>query len=87
MRAALHVRVSTLDQHPENQHDELHRNALARGRSATLYADRGISGAKERRAGLDSLLGAARRRQVDVAVVWRLDRLGRSLRHLIWRLD
>lgn len=87
MKAALYVRVSTLDQHTENQHDELHRYALARGWSATLYADKGISGAKERRAGLDSLLRAARRRKIDVVVVWRLDRLGRSLRHLIWLLD
>ena len=87
MRAALYVRVSTLDQHAENQHDELHRYVQVRGWSAALYADKGISGAKERRAGLDSLLAAARRRQIDVVVVWRLDRLGRSLRHLIWLLD
>ena len=87
MRAALYVRVSSLDQHVENQHDELHRYAQARGWSAALYADRGVSGAKERRAGLDSLLAAARRRQIDCVIVWRLDRLGRSLRHLIWLLD
>lgn len=87
MRAALYVRVSTVDQHTENQQDELLRFTTARGWSATTYADRGVSGAKERRAGLDSLVRAARRRQVDAVVVWRLDRLGRSLRHLILLID
>ena len=83
MRAALYVRVSTVDQHTENQQDELQRYVRARGWSATLYADKGVSGAKERRAGLDSLIRAAKKRQIDVVVVWRLDRLGRNLRHLI----
>lgn len=87
MKAALYVRVSTVDQFTENQRDELERYAAARGWSATVFEDRGVSGAKERRAGLDSLLRAARQRKVDVVVVWRLDRLGRSLRHLIWLLD
>ena len=87
MRAALYVRVSTVDQHTENQHDELRRYAQARGWSAGLYEDKGISGAKERRVGLDSLVRAAKRREIDVLVVWRLDRLGRNLRHLILLLD
>jgi DNA invertase Pin-like site-specific DNA recombinase len=43
--------------------------------------DRGISGAKDRRPALDELLKAAKRRKFDVLVCWRLDRLGRSLRH------
>jgi DNA invertase Pin-like site-specific DNA recombinase len=51
------------------------------------YCDHGISGAKERRPALDELLKDARRRRFDVLVVWRLDRLGRNLRHLINLLD
>ena len=47
------------------------------------YVDQGISGAKDRRPALDRLLAAARRRQFDVLLVWRLDRLGRNLRHLV----
>jgi len=39
------------------------------------------------RPGLDRLLTACRRRQIDVVLVWRLDRLGRSLKHLIMMLD
>lgn len=51
------------------------------------YVDRGVSGAKDRRPALDQLLKDAKRRRFDVLVVWRLDRLGRSLRHLILLLD
>lgn len=42
-----------------------------------------ISGAKDRRPGLDQLVADARRRRFDAVVVWKLDRLGRSLRHLV----
>ena len=87
MRAALYVRVSTLDQHPQNQIDELRRYVAARGWHAREYIDHGISGAKENRPALDSLLREARRRSIDVVVVWSLDRLGRSLKHLISLLD
>jgi hypothetical protein len=43
----------------------------------------GVSAVQESRPALDDLLRAARRRQVDTLVCWRLDRLGRNLRHLI----
>jgi DNA invertase Pin-like site-specific DNA recombinase len=87
MRAAVYARVSTLDQEPENQLAELRRYVSARGWTATEYVDRGVSGAKERRPALDRLLADARRRRFDVVVCWRLDRLGRNLRHLITLLD
>jgi DNA invertase Pin-like site-specific DNA recombinase len=51
------------------------------------FIDDGVSGAKERRPALDEMLKAAKRRKVDVLIVWRLDRLGRNLRHLILLLD
>ena len=87
MRAALYGRVSTFDQEPENQLVELRRYVGAREWTPTEYIDRGISGAKDRRAALDQLLTDARRRRFDVLVVWRLDRLGRNLRHLITLLE
>ena len=62
------------DQTPENQAIEL--------RAATEYVDRSVSGAKDGRPALDTLLKDARRRRFDVLVVWRLDRLGRNLRQL-----
>lgn len=46
-----------------------------------------MSGAKDRRPALDQLLTDARRRRFDALVCWRLDRLGRNLRHLITLLD
>ena len=87
MRAALYARVSTLDQEPENQLEELRRYVLARGWTAVEYVDHGISGAKEKRPALDALVKDATRRKVDVLVCWRLDRLGRNLRHLVTLLD
>ena len=54
---------------------------------AIEYVDQGVSGAKDRRPALDRLVADARRRQVDTVVVWRLDRLGRSLKHLVTLLD
>jgi DNA invertase Pin-like site-specific DNA recombinase len=87
MRCAIYARVSTLDQHVENQLQELRQYVERRGWTATEYVDRGVSGAKDRRPALDDLLKAARRRRFDVLVCWRLDRLGRNLRHLILLLD
>ena len=51
------------------------------------YVDKGVSGAKDRRPALDRLVADAMRRGFDVLVVWRLDRLGRNLRHLVTLLD
>jgi DNA invertase Pin-like site-specific DNA recombinase len=83
MRAALYVRVSTLDQNLDNQLDDLRKYVAQRvWGKATEYADK-ASGAKDNRPALDSLLKAGRRREFDVVVVWRLDRLGRSLKHLL----
>jgi DNA invertase Pin-like site-specific DNA recombinase len=87
MRAAIYARVSTFDQEPENQLAEIRRYINARGWNAVEYTDRGISGAKDKRPALDRLLTDARRRRFDVLVVWRLDRLGRNLRHLITLLE
>ena len=86
-RAALYARVSTLDQEPENQLAELRRYVAARDWVPIEYVDQGVSGAKDRRPALDRLVADARRRQVDTVVVWRLDRLGRSLKHLVTLLD
>jgi DNA invertase Pin-like site-specific DNA recombinase len=87
MRAALYARVSTLDQEPENQLQELRRYVEARGWTAQEYVDHGVSGAKEKRPALDELIRDAKRRRFDVVVCWRLDRLGRNLKHLITLLE
>ena len=59
MKAAIYARVSTLDQHVENQLQELRRYADARGWTATEFVDQGVSGAKDRRPALDEMLKAA----------------------------
>jgi DNA invertase Pin-like site-specific DNA recombinase len=88
LRCALYARVSTLDQQTENQLADLRRYVAARGWTECVeYVDRGVSGAKDRRPALDTLVRDATRRRFDVLVCWRLDRLGRHLKHLITLLD
>jgi DNA invertase Pin-like site-specific DNA recombinase len=70
-----YARVSTLEQDPALQHDAL----LAAG-CERIFVDK-ASGKLESRPALDELLEQAR--PGDTVVVWRLDRLGRSLRHLL----
>jgi DNA invertase Pin-like site-specific DNA recombinase len=87
VKAAIYARVSTLDQHPENQLAELRGYVAARGwEVAVEYVDH-ASGAKDSRPALDRLVKDAKRRTFDVLVTWKLDRLGRSLKHLITLLD
>jgi DNA invertase Pin-like site-specific DNA recombinase len=70
-----YIRVSTQEQTADLQHDALKQAGCERFFSDT------VSGAKAERPGLDAAL--AQLREGDVLVVWRLDRLGRSLGHLI----
>jgi DNA invertase Pin-like site-specific DNA recombinase len=86
-RAAIYARVSTTDQTCENQLIELRRYCQARGWTAAEYVDTGISGAKDRRPALDRLMTDAAQRRIDAVVVWRLDRFGRNLRHLITAIE
>jgi len=86
-RAALYLRVSTLDQHPETQLYDLRQMAGQRGwQIVEEYTDR-VSGAKARRPGLDRLMSDARRGRFDVVLVWASDRLARSVKHFLEVLD
>lgn len=90
IRAALYARCSTLDkgQDPELQLVPLREYCQRRGFTITgEYIDNGISGTKERRPQLDRLLEAARKRQIDMIIVWKLDRFGRSLKQLVMTLE
>src|SRR5690606_38671939 len=51
------------------------------------YLDHGISGAKDRRPGLDALMRDSHRGRFDVLAVVKFDRFARSLRHLVMALD
>jgi DNA invertase Pin-like site-specific DNA recombinase len=79
----VYARVSTTDQTCDTQLLELRAYIHARGWQSTEFVDGGHSGAKESRPALDALMKAVHRRQVDVVVVVALDRLGRSLSHLV----
>jgi DNA invertase Pin-like site-specific DNA recombinase len=82
MRAAIYARVSTNNgQDPTVQTRELREYCARRGwEIAGEYVDAGVSGAKQSRPQLDSLLAACRKRRVDAVVVYRYDRFARSLR-------
>ena len=86
-RAALYMRVSTLDQHPETQLLDLRQMAAQRGfEIVEEYTDR-ISGVKARRPGLDALMRDARRGHFDVVLTWASDRIARSVKHFLEVLD
>lgn len=82
-RAAIYARVSTHDQVCSNQLLALHSFAEARGWTVTEFVDHGQSGAKEKRPALDAMLAAARARKVDLVSCVKLDRLARSVHHLV----
>lgn len=86
-KVALYARVSTTDQTCENQLLELRRYAEARCWQTVEYVDHAVSGSKDRRPALDQLTADVRRHKVGAVVCWRLDRLGRNLRHLVLLLD
>ena len=83
-RVALYVRVSTADQTVANQQRELEAVALRHGWEVVeVSADQGVSGAKDRRPALDRLRQGIVRKDFDVVAAWSVDRLGRSLQHLL----
>ena len=87
-RAALYVRVSTVDQHPETQLHDLRQFAAQRGLQIVQeYVDHGFCGARARRPQLDRMMEDARRHKFDVLMVWACDRLARSTKHLLQTLD
>jgi len=86
-RAALYMRVSSVDQHPETQLHDLRQMAAQRGYGiVNEYTDR-ISGVKARRPGLDDMMRNARRGRFDVVMVWASDRIARSVKHFLEVLD
>jgi DNA invertase Pin-like site-specific DNA recombinase len=83
-RAALYLRVSTIDQHPETQGIELRQFAAQRGYQIVAeYVDRGVSGTKVRRPALDQLLKDAHHRRFDALLVCSCDRVARSTKHFL----
>ena len=88
-RIAIYARVSTLNgQNPEMQLAELREYAQRRGWEITSeYVDLGVSGSKDSRPELNRMLKDAHARNFDGIAVWKLDRLGRSLKHLVTTIE
>ncbi len=85
-RVALYARVSTNGQTVENQLRELQAVAKRHGwKVVATYTDNAVSGSKGRneRPGFADLHKAVAQRQVDLVAAWSVDRLGRSLQHLV----
>jgi DNA invertase Pin-like site-specific DNA recombinase len=85
MKTALYARVSTLNgQDTEMQLRELREYAARRGWQVTdEYTDHGVSGSRDSRPELNRLMADACQRRFDAILVWKVDRFGRSLRHLV----
>jgi DNA invertase Pin-like site-specific DNA recombinase len=84
-RVALYARVSTLNgQDPEMQLRELREYTVRRGwRVFEEFVDQGVSGSKECRPSLNRMMSYAHQRKFDAVLVWKIDRFGRSLKHLV----
>lgn len=83
-RVAIYGRVSTHNQNVDMQLTELREYAAARcWEVASEYVDVGVSGSKESRPELNRLMKDAHARHFDACLTWKLDRLGRSMRHLL----
>jgi len=84
MKAAIYARVSTQEQTTLNQELALReycqRNSID---IHEIYKDEGVSGSKTTRPALDKMLQDMRAGYFDAIIVWKLDRLGRSLQHLL----
>ena len=81
-RVAIYLLVSTTEQTTDNQRRELEAVAARHAWTVvSFFEDAGISGAKgrEERPGLDALMKAVARREIDMVAAWSVDRLGRSL--------
>lgn len=79
-----YLRVSRAEQREDLQDDETKAMIEKRGWSlGATYVDHGVSGSKDRRPGLDAMLADAKRGKWSAIVVWRSDRLFRSLRHMV----
>jgi DNA invertase Pin-like site-specific DNA recombinase len=87
-KAAVYARVSTPDQHVETQLYDLRKLAAQRGFEIVReYCDRGISGSKTKRPGLEALMNDARRGEFSILLTAAFDRVARSTRDFLQIVD
>jgi DNA invertase Pin-like site-specific DNA recombinase len=83
-RVGIYLRVSHDDQTTDNQRIDLERVAQQRGWDVVeIYMDHGVSGKRDKRPALDRLRKDAMHGKLDVVAAWSVDRLGRSLHHVV----
>jgi DNA invertase Pin-like site-specific DNA recombinase len=83
MKAAIYARVSKQEQNPENQILNLKQYTNERNYEIyKIYVDK-ISGTKDTRPALQTMMQDAKEQKFKAVIIWKLDRLGRSLQHLI----
>jgi len=88
MRVAVYVRVSTADQTTLNQEIELKGYCERLDYEVfKVYKDEGVSGSKTSRPALDEMLKDMRQGYFKAILVWKFDRLGRSVSHLLQVLE
>jgi putative DNA-invertase from lambdoid prophage Rac len=83
LRTAVYIRCSTDSQNPDMQISELTEYASRRGLEVVGVFTDIASGSQDERPELSKVLKLARQRKIDALLVWKIDRLGRSLRHLV----
>ena len=86
---ALYMRISTKNhgQTTDTQAIPMRQYAERRGFDVIEYKDEGVSGSKDRRPALDRLMKDARARKIDIVLVFKFDRFGRSTQHLVRSLE
>lgn len=83
MKAGIYARVSTKEQDVDKQVQELIDYCKRNNFDYELYVDRGISGAKESRPEFNRLIDDVRLKKIDLVVVYKIDRLARSMQHFL----
>lgn len=95
MKVAIYCRVSTEEQDPKNQEKDLREFCKNRDHTIIKVYTDVISGSKDSRPALNRLMQEAYNKEFEAVLIWKLDRLGRSLKHLIdivnkfqnWKID
>jgi len=86
-RVSIYARVSTTEQDTSTQVNTLLKYAADRQLEVVEVVEEQASGAKKNRPQLEHLMNLARKRKIDAVLVWKLDRFGRSVSHLVQLLE
>lgn len=86
-RAVIYTRVSTQEQHTENQLGDLLKYAEARKFEVVKVFQEKAPGTDNNRKDYKELLEMVRKRKTDIVLVWKFDRFARSTKELIERLE